>query len=475
MQKYVWLGLIVATGGSLWAQAPAGEALKARETLGWRVVEASAVPHLAAGASETEAAAAFERARGSGADTVVFDDSGSADWIGILADRYGVNVALRGGDPKAMAAAIEKRGPRVGVCGDVEAWSRAQVNLLDAVQLLKNRLLAVEVRDAATPGLEEFIREVYRSDLKPVWIFGGDVQRITAVFDKAIIPIAAYHRDYGSRTAGIRRLAGPSDAERQLIEQAIPAAAPVTPRRPRKLLVVDLNVGRPGHPSIPYANIAVTRMGEKTGAYRTTFSNDASLLAPGKISEFDAVYLNNTLGDLFDTPEKREGFRQFIAGGGGLIANHAVTVTSPDWVEFGLILGARGASHRMTDEKVTIRMEDPASPINAAFGGKEFEFADEIFRFQPPYSRDLVHVLLSVDVSRTDMKQGRCFGKCDREDGDYPISWIRTYGKGRVFYTTLGHNPYVFWNPQMLRHFLAAIQFALGDLDSKTAPGAGGN
>jgi type 1 glutamine amidotransferase len=456
--------LFIAASGIALAQTPSSEAARARETLGWRVVEARTVLHLAAGTDETEVAAAFERARRSGVATIVSDESATLESIEKLADRYGVNVAVRGSDPKAVLAAIEKRGARMGASGDLEQWARAQVNLTDAVRLLKDRLSVVEVHDANTPGLEEFIREVYRSDLKPVWIFDGDVPRITAFFDKTIIPIATYHREYGSRTAGIRRLAGPSDEERQLIEKAIPATAPATPRKPRKLLVVDLNVGRPGHPSIPYANIAVILMGEKTGAYRATFSNDGSLLAPGKLSQFDAVYLNNTLGDVFDTPEKREGFRRFIAEGGGLIANHAVTVTSPDWAEFGEILGARGASHRMTDEKVTIRVEDPASPINTVFGGKEFVYADEIFRFQAPYSREKVHVLLSVDVPQTDMKQGRCYGKCDREDGDYPISWIHAYGKGRVFYTTLGHNPYTFWNPQILRHFLAAIQYALGDL-----------
>jgi type 1 glutamine amidotransferase len=53
---------------------------------------------------------------------------------------------------------------------------------------------------------------------------------------------------------------------------------------------------------------------------------------------------------------------------------------------------------------------------------------------------------------------------------DFPMSWIRRHGKGRVFYTGLGHGADVFTNPQMLQHILAGIQYALGDLVADDAP-----
>jgi type 1 glutamine amidotransferase len=255
-----------------------------------------------------------------------------------------------------------------------------------------------------------------------------------------------------------------------MVEAAIPAKAPATPQKPRRLLVFDLNVNSGGHASIPYANLAMQLMGEKTGAFAATVSSDPAMLAPGSLSQFDAVYLNNTVGDIFSTPELRTAFAAYIANGGGLIGNHATSVASPDWAEFGEILGARGASHREQDEKVVINVEDPAHPITRVFGGKPFEFADEIFRFQPPYSRDKVRVLLSIDPIATNMTQGRCAGQCFRADHDYPIAWIRQHGQGRVFYTTLGHNPHVFWEPGMLEMFLAAAQYVMGDLQADATP-----
>ena len=260
--------------------------------------------------------------------------------------------------------------------------------------------------------------------------------------------------------------------ERRKIEAALPAKAPAKPKRQRKLLVIDYGGS---HPSVPDANLAVELMGAKTGAYEAVISHDTSLLEADQLKKFDAVYLNNTVGvsnDVF-RPELREGFAAFIRNGGGLVANHGSSVASPNWPEFTEILGATGAAHRAADEKVTLKLDDPANPLNAVFGGKGFDFTDEIFRFKPPSPRKRVHVLFSIDVAKTDMNQGRCTSNCDSEDGEFPLSWVHSYGKGRVFYCALGHNADVFWDPRMLQHFLAGIQFALGDLDANAKPTAG--
>jgi type 1 glutamine amidotransferase len=57
-----------------------------------------------------------------------------------------------------------------------------------------------------------------------------------------------------------------------------------------------------------------------------------------------------------------------------------------------------------------------------------------------------------------------------RPDKDYAISWVRTYGKGRVFYTTLGHADSTYTNPLFLQHLLAGVQYAAGDFTNE--PGA---
>jgi type 1 glutamine amidotransferase len=267
--------------------------------------------------------------------------------------------------------------------------------------------------------------------------------------------------------------------EQKKIEQAIPAKAPAVPQKPRKLLIFTLNVGYGnGHHSIPYANLAFSLMGKKTGAFETVVSRDPEVFRPQSLKRFDAVFFNNTVGNLFTDPELRRSLLEFVSNGGGLLGIHGTSVAftrwnqggKEDWPEFALMLGARGANHRINNEHVFIKLDDPSHPINRAFGGKGFDFRDEFFRFQQVYSRDRVRVLLSIDTAKTNMHQGKALGKCDRADNDYALAWVRNHGKGRVFYSTIGHNPYVFWDQRMLEFYLAAIQFALGDLDCPTAP-----
>jgi type 1 glutamine amidotransferase/sugar phosphate isomerase/epimerase len=268
-------------------------------------------------------------------------------------------------------------------------------------------------------------------------------------------------------------------SERQKIEAAIPAKALVPPRKPRKLLIFDLNVNYGGHGSIRTANLAFTLMGQKTGAFETVVSHDPAVFRPESLRQFDAVFFNNTVGNCFEDPALRQNLVEFVYGGGGLMGVHGTSVAFTkwpgaveDWPEFGLMIGARGANHRANDERVFIKLDDPGHPVSQAFGGQGFEYRDEFFRVHDPYSRHRLRVLLSIDTEKTDLKQGPAYGKLERADNDFALAWVRNYGRGRTFYCTIAHNPYVFWDAKMLQFYLAAAQFALGDLPAPTLPSA---
>ena len=267
--------------------------------------------------------------------------------------------------------------------------------------------------------------------------------------------------------------------DRRKIEAALPAQTFVKPRKPRKLLIFDLNVGYGGHGSIRTANLAFTLMGQKTGAFETVVSRDPAVFRPESLRQFDAVFFNNTVGNCFTDPALRQSLVEFVYGGGGLMGVHGTSVAFTqwpgaieDWPEFGLMIGARGANHRANDERVFVKLDDPAHPVNQPFGGQGFEYRDEFFRVHEPYSRDRVRVLLSIDTAKTDLKQGPAYGNLERADNDFALAWVRNYGRGRTFYCTIAHNPYVFWDAKMLQFYLAAAQFVLGDLPAPTIPSA---
>ena len=264
-----------------------------------------------------------------------------------------------------------------------------------------------------------------------------------------------------------------SAADRLKIEAALPAKAAVSPARPRKLLIFDRNVGYPGHPAIAYANLAFSEMGKKTGAFEAVVSHDPAVFAPDNLKQYDAVFLNSTVGNIFEDPAWRQSLDEFVYSGGGLLGVHGTTFAftrwpgaHEDWPEFGFMLGGRGGNHRAQDEHAFLKMDSPDHPLNRPFGGKGFDYRDEFYRVRGPYSRDRLRVLFSIDTDKTDLS-----GKePERADNDYAQAWVRNYGRGRVFYCSIGHNPYVFYDSRMLQFYLGAIQFALGDLPAPTTP-----
>ncbi len=260
------------------------------------------------------------------------------------------------------------------------------------------------------------------------------------------------------------------------IAAALPTAAPAAPARPRRLLIFDLNVGYPGHASIPTANAAFELMGKRTGAFATEIHRNPDVFRPDSLARFDGVFFNNTVGNLFEDPALRRALVEFVYSGGGLMGVHGTSVAftrwpgaHEDWPEFGRMLGARGASHLAADEHARLIVDDPAHPLTAMFPPDGFEHRDEFFRFGEPFSRDRVRVLLHLDTSRVAMPEGR---KPFRRDDDYAVTWARRYGRGRIFYSAIAHHPRVFWDPAFLQFYLAAAQFALGDLPVPTMPSA---
>ncbi len=263
----------------------------------------------------------------------------------------------------------------------------------------------------------------------------------------------------------------PDDAKQQ-IERVLPSRAPAQAKQTRRLLIYDGNVGYGGHGSIPYANYAFTQMGKKTGAFTTVVSRDPAVFRKDSLKQFDAVCLNNTVGNLFTDPQLRQNLLEFVLDGGGLLGIHGATVAFTDfpngaketWPEFARMLGARGAAHLAQDEHVFIKLDSPDHPLNRPFGGKGFEHVSEFFRVGAPYSRDHVHVLFSIDTSKTKLPPKGTHPGVERADDDYALAWTRNHGQGRVVYCTIGHSPQDFMTPKILEFYLGAIQFVMGDL-----------
>jgi type 1 glutamine amidotransferase len=121
-------------------------------------------------------------------------------------------------------------------------------------------------------------------------------------------------------------------------------------------------------------------------------------------------------------------------------------------------------------KKGVVRVESKDSPINAVFRGRdEFEIDEPIYIYREPYARNRLRVLLSLNNEKSGIFDDKR-GYHGREDRDHALSWIRSHGAGRVYYSAFGNNCANAWNPDVLAHWLAGIQFALGDLKADTTP-----
>ena len=295
----------------------------------------------------------------------------------------------------------------------------------------------------------------------------------------------------------------PMFEDRYAVLDALPDKAPARPMKPRKVFVFAKANGY-AHSNIPLAAFAIKALGDKTGAWSTSVSYKLEDFTSENLAQYDAIVLDNTTGAYLDdadataTEIRHQALLGFIRGGKGLVLLHAAGDSyhsnglpprksgdprpanpqtlpqKPLWPEYNKIVGGFFKFHWIYPQVVTVKIDDPKSPLTSMFHGKEFTIHDEIYTFaQDSFSRKNVHVLTSVDYSKmSDADKAIEPPATRRTDGDYALSWIRPEGKGRLFYEVLGHSEHVYAMTPILDQILAGTQYALGDLKADDSPSA---
>ena len=250
------------------------------------------------------------------------------------------------------------------------------------------------------------------------------------------------------------------------------------PGRKKILAIGDTRTGFQ-HDSVSHALSTIERLGYESGAYITFIRTDSQLLTKQKIERhdprtpslaanvnaknldyFDAIFFMGTgEGDLTD--QQKKDLLSFVHDDGkGFIAAHTGDDAFFTWPEFGEMVGAYYDNHPWGVFDAPIIVEDPSFPAMQAFPRSFFTLRDEIYVHKAPFSRDKVHVLARLDASKLDFSKAK---DLHRTDKDFPVAWTKTYGKGRVFYSTFGHLPETWDNPAIQKMYFEAIKWALGE------------
>jgi type 1 glutamine amidotransferase len=257
-----------------------------------------------------------------------------------------------------------------------------------------------------------------------------------------------------------------------------PAAAGANPPPPhakqihlKHVLVIGQTKGFE-HDSVSAAMAAIYNMGKESGLWDTEMRTDTKLLTKKELTAnaknlnyFDVLVFASTTGELDMDDSQKADMMSFIKEDGkGFVGIHAAMDTNYNWPEYGEMLGGWFDQHPWMTFNAPIVNEDPSFPAVRHLPGAFVKF-DEIY--QPKaWSREKVNVLLSLDPSKLDYENNP---RIHRTDHDFAVAWSKMHGKGRVFYSTLGHTEESWEDPDVRQMYFEAIKWALCMTEGSTA------
>lgn len=228
------------------------------------------------------------------------------------------------------------------------------------------------------------------------------------------------------------------------------------------------------HESITHALSTIERLGWESGLYDTVIRADSQPItkqpilfktgtgiATGEqflarnLDYFDAIFFFG-VREIDLTPEQRADLLAFVRDDGkGFVAAHSAATAFFSWPEFGELLGGRFDEHPWGITEATVVVEDREAPMMRHLPSR-FAVTDEHYQLKD-FSRGKLHVLARLDSTRLDLAAPLVH----RTDGDFPVAWTKQYGKGRVFYSTLGHSRELWDAPWLQQMYFEALRWTM--------------
>ena len=227
--------------------------------------------------------------------------------------------------------------------------------------------------------------------------------------------------------------------------------------KPRLLLFEKIN-GFKDEPSVGAAHAAFLAMAERKG-WAIAVTDKGGAFNPATLRGFDAVIWNNISGDVL-TLSQRRAFQRWLERGGAFLGVHG---TDGDPVSFwpwftDTLIGARFLAHPMAPQfqDARVAIDDASHPVAKGLP-REWTMNDEWYSFKTNPRAAGARVIATLDES-TYNPEGMM--KMNLRMGDHPIAWTKCIGKGRMFYSAIGHRPETYSEPHYIAMLEAAIDWA---------------
>jgi len=255
-----------------------------------------------------------------------------------------------------------------------------------------------------------------------------------------------------------------------------PPAGQGTPRpRPqtstKTILVIGATHGYQ-HDSVPDGMATIWQMGKESGLWNAYLRTDYQLVTKKalqgnakNLAAFDALVFVNTTGEMPLDEDQRKDLLSFVHDEGkGFVGVHAALDANYKWPAYAELIGGWFDEHPWNTFDAPIVVEDADFPAVRHFP-RAFRRRDEIYQAKQ-WSRDKVNVLLRLDESKLPTAPNPNVKRADR---DFAVAWSKSYGKGRVFYSTLGHTNESWQDPDVKTMYFEAIKWTLGLTEGSTA------
>ncbi|HEV3486192.1 MAG TPA: PVC-type heme-binding CxxCH protein, partial [Vicinamibacterales bacterium] len=209
--------------------------------------------------------------------------------------------------------------------------------------------------------------------------------------------------------------------------------------RPLKVLFLGHDQERP-HPTPALYHLLASPLARR-GIQLTHVSTPAEALRPEKLAHYDGLLIFGNHKTI--TAEQEKALFGFVEAGKGLIALHSASEMFANSPRYGLLLGANGPSHA-EGEEFTVQFAQPSHPVLQ--GLQPFSTWDQ------PYVHAKHHT-----AGRTVLMERAHAG------GREPWTWVRTQGKGRVFYSAYGHDQRTWGKPDFHKLIENGVAWAVND------------
>ena len=234
---------------------------------------------------------------------------------------------------------------------------------------------------------------------------------------------------------------------------------------PKKILVITQSrgfrhqpVNRKGQETCQVERV-LAEIGKKSGVFSTVNSQDAiKSITRENLKQFDGIFFYTT-GMLLPAGDPRDALMEFIKSGKGFVGTHSAADTFKKYKGYVSMINGSFAGHPWGGGSTNGFLNHEPDHPTVAMLGKEFMWKDEIYQYNN-FEPGSVRVLFSLNMAKSKPQMPY----------HVPVCWVRNFGKGRVFFTNLGHNGSTWENETYHKHLVEGFKWALKLTDGPAEP-----